>query len=202
MAAAHMTRRFPRIHREALTAEQAEVYEHIAGGERAKGPRLFELTDAEGHLNGPFEPMLLAPQLGDALQALGAAVRYRTTLSDRIREMAILAVATWWDSDFERYAHEAVGRAAGLTDEEVSYLREAGGGRPTDPMETTALDVVWTLLRERDLSDEAFAKATENLTEAQLFELTTLVGYYATLALVMRVFRADGRPAPPSDAEM
>jgi 4-carboxymuconolactone decarboxylase len=129
------------------------------------------------------------------LQGLGAAVRYRTSLSDRIREMAILAVATWWDSDFERYAHEAVGRAVGLTEEEVAQLREVGGGRPEDPVEAAALDVVWTLLRDRDLDDDAYRRAREHLSEAVLFELTTLVGYYATLALVMRVFRADERPA-------
>ncbi|HEY0949418.1 MAG TPA: hypothetical protein VGD85_04425, partial [Nocardioides sp.] len=52
---------------------------------------------------------LLSPAVGDALQRLGAAVRYRTALPDRAREMAILLVAARWDSAFEREAHEAVG---------------------------------------------------------------------------------------------
>ena len=40
--------------------------------------------------------------MGAALQDLGAAVRYRTGLTDRVREMAILLVAAHWDSAFER----------------------------------------------------------------------------------------------------
>jgi hypothetical protein len=96
-----------------LDDQQRALYDAIAGGPRAAGPRLFALTDAAGRLNGPFNAMLFAPEVGTALQDLGAAIRYRSSLTARIREMAILAVAAHWDSAFERYAHEAVGRAAG-----------------------------------------------------------------------------------------
>ena len=107
-----------------LDEDQRELYAAIAGGPRAQGPQLFRLTDADGGLEGPFNAFLLQPSLGLPLQELGAAVRYRTTLSDRAREIAILVVATAHDSAFERYAHEAVGRHVGLTDTEVQALRE------------------------------------------------------------------------------
>jgi 4-carboxymuconolactone decarboxylase len=177
-----------------LTPEQAQVYEHIIGGPRGGGPRLFDLTDTEGRLNGPFNAMLLAPGLGDALQELGARVRYRTSLSDRIREMAILAVATHWKSDFERYAHEAIGRAAGLTEHEIHALRDLLALRPEDPHESAALDLVRSLLVDGDLDDDAWSAVRGELSEVEVFELTTLVGYYVSLALLMRVFRV-GLPA-------
>jgi 4-carboxymuconolactone decarboxylase len=40
-----------------------------------------------------------------------------------------------------------------------------------------------------DLDDELYTETAAVLGEAGLFELTTLVGYYATLALQLRVFR-------------
>lgn len=182
----------PRIHpfhpRE-LTPEQRQVYDRIAGGPRARGRQLFALTDAEGRLHGPFNAMLSSPMLGDALQALGSAVRYGTSLSDRIREMAILADAAAWESDFERYAHEAVGRAAGLSDDELAAMRDLGSLQPTDPREAAALDVVRALLRRCDLDDHEWSSAREVLGEDELFELTTLVGYYSTLALLLRTQR-------------
>ncbi len=184
-----MTERLVPLQPSELSPEQAEVYDHIAGGTRARGPRLFEMTDHEGRLNGPFNAMLLAPQLGDALQGLGEKVRYTTSLSDRVRELAILAVATHWESAFERYAHEAVGRAAGLTEEEIMALRDLPSLQPADPREAAALDLTRSLLAEADLDDDAWAAARAVLTETEIFELTVLVGYYATLALVMRVFR-------------
>lgn len=191
-----MTPRLSPLRPDDLTLEQREVYEHIAGGPRAAGPQVFEMTTAEGALNGPFNAMLLAPRLGDALQRLGAGVRYGTSLSDRIREMAILAVATHWDSAFERYAHEAVGRVSGLSEEEVLALRDLPQLQPEDPHEAAALDVARALLVHADLDDAAYRGAREQLDDAELFELTTLVGYYATLALIMRVFRTGSPDSP------
>ncbi|CAN5398028.1 hypothetical protein BH09ACT12_BH09ACT12_14880 [soil metagenome] len=184
-----MTSRLPQIQPSSFTPEQAAVYDHIAGGPRAADPQLFAMRDADGALNGPFNAMLLAPRLGDALQGLGAGVRYGTSLSDRIREIAILAVATHWESDFERYAHEAVGRAAGLSESELVALRDLPALQPEDAHEAAALDVVRALLLRDDLSDAEYDASRAELGDAELFELTTLVGYYATLALIMRVFR-------------
>ena len=44
-------------------------------------------------------------------------------------------------------------------------------------------------LLDGDLDDERWAEASASLGAAVVFELTTLVGYYATLALQLRVFR-------------
>jgi len=177
-----------------LDDRQRALYDAIAGGPRAAGPRLFALTDAEGRLNGPFNAMLFAPEIGTALQELGAAIRYRSSLTARIREMAILAVAAHWDSAFERYAHEAAGRAAGLTDGELWSLRDGEPLRLADPAEQAALDVVRALLADHDVGGPLFERAVSLIGNQAVVELTSLVGYYATLALQLRVFRV-GPPA-------
>lgn len=66
--------------------------------------------------------MLLAPKLGFALQQLGVAIRYSTSLSPRIREATILMVAAKWNCDFERHAHEPLALDAGLESEEVEAI--------------------------------------------------------------------------------
>ncbi len=47
------------------------------------------------------------------------------------------------------------------------------------------------LATEGDLDDTAYADALAVLGEPGLFELLTLVGYYATLALQLRVLRVS-----------
>lgn len=135
--------------------------------------------------------MLLSPPLGGALQELGAAVRYRSVLSDRIREMAILVVAAHWGSRFEREAHEAVGRACGLTEAELAALREGRVPELADPAERTAVRTTAALAGAGTLTDAEYGEAVAALGERGLFELTTLVGYYATLALQLRVFAGE-----------
>jgi 4-carboxymuconolactone decarboxylase len=178
-----------------LDEQQAEVYEAIASGPRAAGPQVFPLADEQGRLRGPFNAMLLSPPVGHAVQAVGAAVRYRSTLSDRIREMAVLAVAAHWDSAFERAAHEAVGRACGLTEEELSALRVGSVPPLADPAERTALRITAALVHSGEPTDEEYADAVLTIGERGLFELTTLVGYYGMLALQLRVFSGESPSA-------
>lgn len=181
--------RLPRLPPGELDADQRALYDEITGGPRATGPQLFELVDGRGRLNGPFGIMLHSPAVGSALQAVGAAVRFRSVLPDRVREAAILAVAAHWDSDFERYSHVPLARHVGLTEAEVAALL-AGSDVPFEnPAERAALMVVQALLRTSDLTDEEYAAGREAIGGQGLVELTTLVGYYATLALQLRVFR-------------
>jgi 4-carboxymuconolactone decarboxylase len=182
--------RQPRFLPDELSGDRRALYDAIASGPRSRGPQLFPLTEADGALRGPFNAFLLSPALGDALQRLGAAVRYGTALSDRVREMAILVVAAREDSAFEREAHEAVGRSVGLTEDEVTALRAGQLPRLTDPEETACLVLVRALVAG-DVDDETWAACIPPLSQETVFELTTLVGYYATLALQLRVFRVS-----------
>ena len=57
-------------HPEELTDEQRELYESIAGGDRARDAS-FRLTEADGSLVGPFNVLLLSPVVGNAVQSVG-----------------------------------------------------------------------------------------------------------------------------------
>ncbi len=185
--------RLPVLSSEEMTAEQVGLYREILGGPRGQGPRAVQLSSGAGGLAGPFNAMLFAPAVGHALQELGVAIRFRTHLSPRIRELAILVVAQAWDSGYERVSHEPIGREAGLTDPEIEALRAGDDPKFADDTEQVAYSVTRALTGPADLDDEEYAAALGALGEEGLVELSTLVGYYATLALQLRIFRV---PAP------
>jgi 4-carboxymuconolactone decarboxylase len=176
-----------------MTPEQVGLYREILSGPRGQGPRTVLLATGAGGLAGPFNVMLYAPEVGHALQELGAAIRFRTGLAPRIREMAILVVAQAWDSSYERSSHEPIGRDAGLTEAEIDALRSGADPGFTDEHERVAYTVARALTGPADLDDDQYAAATVTLGEQALVELSTLVGYYATLALQLRIFRVDPR---------
>jgi 4-carboxymuconolactone decarboxylase len=173
-----------------LDPDQRALYDTIVSGPRSQGPQHFALTRPDGSLTGPFNAFLLSPSVGGALQELGAALRYRTSLGDRVREIAILMVAAHWDSAFERHAHEAVGRAVGLTDAELATIREGAPPAYEDAAEQAAARLVRTMLGG-DVDDRTWEECAKALGPQVVFELSALVGYYSTLALQLRVFRAD-----------
>lgn len=175
-----------------MTPEQVGLYREILSGPRGQGPRAIQLDTGAGGLAGPFNAMLYAPEVGHALQELGAAIRFRTQLTPRIREMAILVVAQTWNSSYERSSHEPIGRDAGLSDPEIDALRAGQDPCFTDDQEHVAYQVTRTLTGPAaDLDDQQYHQAVATLGEQSLVELSTLVGYYATLALQLRIFRVD-----------
>ncbi|WP_342661754.1 hypothetical protein Rruber_05581 (plasmid) [Rhodococcus ruber] len=194
------TERLRRLTPNDLDDAQRAVYELIAGGDRAKGTQHFPLVAEDGSLHGPFGVMVHAPGVGAVLQELGAAIRFRTSLSARIREIAILQVAQAMGSEFEWWAHERVGRAVGLTDDELLHLSMGGFGSD-DPVENAAAVFCANLLSSNVVTDAEFARAESHLSVEQMINLTVLVGYYRTLAQLMAVFAigVPGRkPADPS----
>src|SRR6266513_6410294 len=180
--------RLPVLSSDEMTSEQVVLYREILGGPRGQGPRAVLLASGAGGLAGPFNAMLYAPPVGHALQELGVAIRFRTELAPRIRELAILVVAQAWDSAYERDSHELLGRDAGLTDAEIEALRAGADPGFADKDEQVAYTVVRALTSpEADLDDEQYDTANSVLGQQALVELSSLVGYYATLALQLRI---------------
>jgi len=182
-----MTTRLPPLRPNEFTADQAALYAAITGGPRARGRQHFSLTAPDGSLRGPFDAMLRSPAVGSAQQELGAAIRYRTGLTDRARELAILLVAARWSSTFEKEAHEAVARGIGFADDELTAISGEDVSGFADAEGVVGRTTL--MLLDGDLSDAGWDAAADTLGIAALFELTALVGYYSTLALQLRVFR-------------
>jgi AhpD family alkylhydroperoxidase len=180
-----------------LPPDARALYDRIAGGPRAQGPQAFRLTDDDGRLNGPFNAMLVSPDLGGTLQEVGAAIRYRSALSNRAREIAILEVSVLRRCEFEWFAHERVGRASGLTEDELHALLHGAPAPTFDPAETIVRRVAHDCIVDRTLADNVLDEAERVLGTRAVMDCVTLVGYYDLLALTMTVWRTP----LPADAE-
>lgn len=193
------TRRLPLLHPDHLDHDQRELYDAVAGGPRADRPHVFQFIDDQGRLLGPFNAMLYAPAVGGPLQELGSALRFRSSLSKREREIATLVVAAHARSAYEWYAHERVGRRAGLTEAELADLRLGRAPVLAEARERIVYEVTRSLAEDGDLGDALYSEASATLGRAALVELVTLVGYYEALALQLKVFRVgvpQGEPEP------
>ncbi|GAA1125883.1 carboxymuconolactone decarboxylase family protein [Arthrobacter flavus] len=187
--------RFPLLAPGVLDDDQLALYTTIAGPPRAGGP--FLVVDDDGHLAGPFNALLYAPHIGEAVQALGAALRFGGKLPARARELVICAVAAERCSAYEWYAHSRVALSVGITATELENLR--GGfvpaGLPDD--ELSALTFTAALLNGRTVSDADHATALAHHGHDGITELSILVGYYRALAGLLAAGDV-GAPATPN----
>src|SRR3954468_16506019 len=86
---------------ESMDPAQRAVYDRIVSGPR-------------GRIQGPLRAALHNPELADKWQALGALLRYGTSLPPRLSEVAILVTGRACRSPFEWYAHRLEAEKAGL----------------------------------------------------------------------------------------
>ena len=187
--------RLPPLPPDDLTPAQRAIHEAVTGGRRSGGP--FRVAAPDGSLLGPFGPMLRSPVIGDTVQHLGAQLRFESVLPTLVREVAILIVAHGWRSEFEWYAHAAVSRKAGLSDETLEALRD--GRRPAglDEAQAVAYDVCVALDRERRVPEDVYRRALDQLGEQGVAELAFLYGYYVLVAATLATFeigQPEGEP--------
>ena len=167
-----------------LTPEQQEVYEALRN--RAQG--------ALPGLIGPFGVWVRAPKVGGAVQALGAAVRFGSSLAENVKEVAICTVGAFYKAKFEFAAHERLARRAGV--DEVALERLQSGEDPElEGDEAVAYRVASRLVEKHRIDSATYAAAVAAFGEEGLIELVTTIGYYCVVSLTLNAFEV---PLPES----
>ncbi|MBW2275538.1 MAG: carboxymuconolactone decarboxylase family protein [Deltaproteobacteria bacterium] len=124
-------------------------------------------------------PTLLQPFLG-----FTATLAMRGVLPRRDSELLALRAAWNCQSPFEWGHHVEYALAEGLSDEEVERIAEGPEHpqwRPGDRLLLTAAD---ELHARQQLSDETFAGLRDAWSDAQIVEITFVVGNYTMLSMV------------------
>lgn len=125
------------------------------------------------------------PDLTKAFMPFNVHLLFGSTLSDRLREVAILRVSELSESPYETEHHTGMGQAAGMTLEEVEDARR---GIALDAAEQLVLDAVAELLGQHAIGDRTWAALHEHLDDRQLMDLVFTVGTYSTLSMAFNTF--------------
>jgi alkylhydroperoxidase family enzyme len=118
------------------------------------------------------------------------------TLPREESELLILRVAHNCGSDYEWRHHERLGRAAGLSAEEVERVREGADAEGWSPRRRLLLRAADELHSDRALSDELWAELRPELADAELIELCMLIGHYEMLAMTLNSLQVEPDPIP------
>jgi 4-carboxymuconolactone decarboxylase len=142
----------------------------------------------DGYLTGPFNALLHAPVPGLQISELGAALRWRTSLDQRVLETAVMTVAARWKAEYEWYAHARLAKAAGVTDDVIEAV--AAGAEPTfvQTDERIAHVVAKELVDDGRLSEATWTEAHGLLGDQGLTELVFLCGYYTLVSFGLNAF--------------
>jgi 4-carboxymuconolactone decarboxylase len=162
--------------------------------EQERGLLRGGLARADHYLSGepdslPIPPILglLArhPRVGGAWLAFSGALIDRASLTERDRELLILRVGHRTSCRYLSMQHSDMGRAAGLTPDEVRALGGASETHGWCDRDRTLIGAADELVDHHVLTDATWLGLSAALDEQQLLELLFVVGSYVCLAMVL-----------------
>jgi 4-carboxymuconolactone decarboxylase len=188
--------RLPLLDPHALSIAQKGIYDRLNATmiPWPDGAHFESRTDG-GQLIGPFNPILFSPHISARFLDLHDAEEKDTSLSERVRQVVILAVGAVWKSEYELYAHTAAAREAGISEDAIRTL--AIGGLPDDLSDQEKIAQRFA----RQLSaghrvDACLYRAAEHAFGQQgLVDITYLTGIYHIVCALLNAFEI---PVPGS----
>jgi 4-carboxymuconolactone decarboxylase len=183
-ATAYAQDRMPQMPADKMTDVQKKVVADIVAGPR-------------GSFVGPFVVLLRSPELEDRVQKVGEYLRYKAAIGRRNTEFVILLTARSWSQQFEWGQHAPIAEKEGIQREKIAAI--ADGRRP--PNMTDEEDMLYNfaqeLLNNKTVSQPTFDRVKAKFGEPGVVDLTGLMGYYTTLAMIMNVAQTPGEDGAP-----
>jgi alkylhydroperoxidase family enzyme len=132
-----------------------------------------------------FQALAHAPDLLDAFLSYANAMRERSRLSPKLRELAILSVGHAVDSEYEIAHHHSHGLNAGLTEAQVAAVADFEGSAEFDDLELAVLRLARESTLSVDVAEQTWKAAAAHLDDQQMVELTLNIAWYNSGVRVM-----------------
>ena len=158
-----------------MTEHQRATYDESIASKRGRPPP-------------PMMAWLYSPEMARHATRLGAFLRFDTTLTPRLSELAILVTARHWSAHYEWYAHKKIALKAGLEPAIIDDINTRRAPKLDDPKAQVVYDVSKAIHETRGLPAPLHARAKELLGEQGLVELIGLLGYYTLVSMTLNVY--------------
>ena len=163
-------------------------------------PELSDLVQGfragrRGRLINIYRMLLNSPALAESWFNHSNAVRWKTTLDWRLREIVIIRVGHLTKCDYVLRQHvPSLALADGLTVQECDALADWSGSKFFDARERAVLTYADAMTRDIAVPDDVFAAVKRHFGDRQIVELTVLIGTYNMNARVLRALELDLEP--------
>lgn len=165
---------------------------------RLEKPRLQPLTDDQldpetkermgGHILNIFRTLAHHPKLLKRWLVFGNHILSKTSLTPRDREIAILRVGWLCRAGYEWGQHVAIGKEAGLSDEEIDRITQGPDADGWSAAESALLRAADELHEDSFVTDATWASLNEHFSTQQLMDLVFTVGQYHTVSMALNTF--------------
>jgi 4-carboxymuconolactone decarboxylase len=186
--------RLPLLDPSTLSTAQKKTYERLSKTWIPWADSVpFQSKTDDGRLIGPFNPILFSPAISSSFLDLQETEQKNTSLTQRVRQVVILAVGAVWKSNYEFYAHAAAARKAGISEDAIRMLATGGLPNELSDQEKIAQRYAQQLSAGHHVDAVLYSAAEQTFGQQGLVEITYLTGIYHTVCALLNAFEI---PAP------
>ncbi len=138
-----------------------------------------------------FKVMANSPVVGRDFLRLGNSILFKGSVEPRLRELAILRVGNLAKAIYEWTQHVPMARQAGLTKEQIDAIPNWNGSNLFSEQERAVLQYTDEVAETIRVSDDTFQGIKKFLTEEQIVELTTTIGYYGMVSRILEALQVE-----------
>jgi len=142
-----------------------------------------------GHLH---RMLLHSPPVAMGWIELYDAVRWKTVLPGKLRELAMCQVAAINDAQYEWAAHAPIALKEGATQAQLDALPDWAKSDAFDARERATLGLCDAMTKHVHVPSEVFAAARAALSERELVELVVTIAGYNCVSRVLEAFEING----------
>ena len=133
---------------------------------------------SRGKITLLYQVLLNSPAICEGWEQLMTAVRYKTSLSDRLRELIILRIAVLNNAPYEFNAHAPIAEKAGVSPGEIDAVRQTPPGAALSEHERRVLALTDAMTRDIHVSDDLFDSVTQDMSDTEKVEIAATVASY------------------------
>ena len=134
------------------------------------------------------------PDLARARLSFTRHIMGQSSLEPRERELLILRTGWNCRSEYEFAQHSRMGRAAGLSDAEISRVATGPDAEGWTPFDAALLRAADELHEDAFISDPTWAALAERYSVQQLMDLVFTVGQYHIVSMALNSFGVQFEP--------
>lgn len=167
-----MTERFAQLRYEDLAPEVKPLADDI-------------LKVSSAALGGPYNALLRSPEMARRCFDFLDYLRFKTSVSKRLNEFAILIQARIANAQYEWWAHDPIAQKAGLSPAIIEQLRQCQRPQGMQDDETLVYDFCIQLSLNHRVPDDLWQRAIHGLGEQAVVDLTVLSGTYVMVSMLL-----------------
>jgi AhpD family alkylhydroperoxidase len=138
-----------------------------------------------------FRALANAPALLDAFLSYANALRDRSELDPRLRELAILTVGHATQSEYEIAHHQSHALKAGVTSQQLAEIASFETSDAFDAVERAVMRLAQESTLKVDVSEERWAEVRAHVSDKQMVELALTIAWYNSGVRIMAMLSID-----------